>query len=69
MSRLSSGDDPKHNGRNEIPHPDVIPEAKRATKAEHNMSLPQTLKMYPHAVGWSVLFSTYLVMEGYDNAL
>ncbi|KAI2787867.1 General alpha-glucoside permease [Penicillium oxalicum] len=47
----------------------VRPEAKRATEAEHKMSFRQSLRTYPHAVGWSVLFSTALVMEGYDNAL
>lgn len=30
------------------------------------MGLLQAIKTYPNAVGWSVLASTALVMEGYD---
>ncbi|KAJ5993039.1 General alpha-glucoside permease [Penicillium sp. IBT 35674x] len=44
-------------------------EANRATKTEHKMGLWQGIRTYPHAVGWSVLFSSALIMEGYDNAL
>lgn len=61
--------EPREELESEIISHDVISEAKRATEVEHNMSLRQALKTYPHAVGWSILFSTALVMEGYDNAL
>ncbi|OJJ45236.1 hypothetical protein ASPZODRAFT_143882 [Penicilliopsis zonata CBS 506.65] len=44
-------------------------DAHRAVAAEQKMSLWQGLKTYPHAVGWSILFSTALVMEGYDTTL
>ncbi|KZT61596.1 putative maltose permease [Calocera cornea HHB12733] len=33
------------------------------------MSLGQALRLYPKAVGWSVLLSTAVVMEGYDTNL
>jgi SP family general alpha glucoside:H+ symporter-like MFS transporter len=33
------------------------------------MSLLQGLRLYPKAVGWSVLISTLIVMEGYDVCL
>lgn len=44
-------------------------EASQAAAAEHNMSLWQAIKTYPKAIGWSVLLSSTLVMEGYDLAL
>lgn len=44
-------------------------EAKDATEYEHNMSFMQAIKLYPKAVGWSVLLSTAIVMEGYDVVL
>ncbi|KAF7563238.1 hypothetical protein G7046_g869 [Stylonectria norvegica] len=44
-------------------------EAKVAADAEHQMSLWQAIKTYPKAIGWSVLLSTTLIMEGYDLAL
>lgn len=44
-------------------------DAREATEAEHNLTLTQALKMYPQAVGWSVLVSTACVMEGYDMAV
>lgn len=43
--------------------------AKAATEKEQKMSLWQGLKLYPKAVGWSVLISTCIVMEGYDISL
>jgi SP family general alpha glucoside:H+ symporter-like MFS transporter len=44
-------------------------EASVATRAEHEMTLWQGLKLYPKAVGWSMLLSTAIVMEGYDVVL
>jgi SP family general alpha glucoside:H+ symporter-like MFS transporter len=44
-------------------------EAKDATEREHQMSLMQAIKLYPKAVGWSVLLSTAIIMEGYDVVL
>lgn len=47
----------------------VVAGAQLATEQEHTMSLWQGLKLYPKAIGWSVLFSTAIVMEGYDVVL
>jgi MFS transporter, SP family, general alpha glucoside:H+ symporter len=57
--------------QNEIPS-DVMArahEASQASDTEKAMTLWQGLKAYPKAVGWSILLSTALVMEGYDTAL
>lgn len=48
---------------------DVIYNAQRATEKEHNMTLWQGIKLYPKAVGWSILISTCICMEGYDVCL
>lgn len=42
-----------------------IQEAKLATEQEQAMSLWQGIKLYPKAIGWSVLLSTAIIMEGY----
>lgn len=47
----------------------VTDDAQKATEAEHSMTLMQGLKAYPKAVGWSVLLSTCIVMEGFDLVL
>lgn len=44
-------------------------DAKQAAAAEQSMSLLQAIKTYPKAIGWSVLLSSTLIMEGYDLAL
>lgn len=44
-------------------------EAKTAAETEHQMSLWEAVKTYPKAIGWSVLLSSTLIMEGYDLAL
>ncbi|KAK7927208.1 hypothetical protein PG985_004206 [Apiospora marii] len=44
-------------------------EAKHAADAEQQMSLWTAMKLYPKAIGWSVLLSSTLIMEGYDLAL
>ena len=44
----------------------VVDEAKDATEYEHKMGIIESIRLYPKAVGWSVLASTALVMEGYD---
>ncbi|KAK2598390.1 hypothetical protein N8I77_011810 [Diaporthe amygdali] len=43
--------------------------AQNAASEEKTMSLRQALKLYPKAIGWSVLLSSTLIMEGYDLAL
>lgn len=47
----------------------VINNAKAATDKEQQMTLMQGIKLYPKAVGWSVLISTCIAMEGYDISL
>ena len=47
----------------------VINEAELATAKEHSMTLWQGIKLYPKAMGWSVFFSTAIIMEGYDAVL
>ena len=53
-------------------NPDVAEmniEAKEAVQVEKAMTFAQAIKLYPKAVGWSILLSTAIVMEGYDTAL
>ncbi|KAJ0272735.1 hypothetical protein COL922a_014619, partial [Colletotrichum nupharicola] len=47
----------------------VIQDPRLATEKEHKMSLLQGLKLYPKAVGWSILISAAIIMEGYDVVL
>ncbi|KAF2826131.1 sugar transporter [Ophiobolus disseminans] len=47
----------------------VTSDARNATEKEHNMTLMQGIKLYPKAIGWSILISTCIVMEGYDVCL
>jgi SP family general alpha glucoside:H+ symporter-like MFS transporter len=44
-------------------------EASGAANKEKEMTLKQAIKLYPKAVGWSMLLSTAIVMEGYDVIL
>ncbi|KAH7139480.1 general substrate transporter [Dendryphion nanum] len=44
-------------------------EAQHAASDEKAMSVFQAIKLYPKAVGWSVVLSSALIMEGYDLAL
>jgi SP family general alpha glucoside:H+ symporter-like MFS transporter len=50
-------------------HPDVIDHARAAADKEQKMTLMQGIKLYPKAVGWSILISTCIVMEGFDIVL
>ncbi|KIL95643.1 mfs sp general alpha glucoside:h+ symporter [Fusarium avenaceum] len=50
-------------------HPDIIDHARSAADKEQRMTLMQGIKLYPKAVGWSVLISTCIVMEGFDIVL
>ena len=51
----------------ELKHPNDG--AFHATTQEKNMTLLQAVKLYPKAIGWSMVLSTALVMEGYDLLL
>ena len=48
---------------------EVTRNAKTATDKEHKMTLLQGVRLYPKAVGWSLLISTCIAMEGYDVCL
>lgn len=53
-------------------NPDIIDmtkDAAKATESEHNMTLIQGLRLYPKAVGWSILLSCTIIMEGFDIVL
>ena len=43
--------------------------AANATAAEHKMSLLDGIRTYPKAMGWSVLMSASIIMEGFDHVL
>lgn len=47
----------------------ILVDSAKATEAEHNMSFFQSLKLYPKAVGFSVLLSAAIIMEGFDIVL
>lgn len=49
--------------------PQIHFEARNATENERNMTLRQALQLYPKAVLFSVIFSTAVIMEGYDLSL
>src|SRR6266516_5495466 len=44
-------------------------DAKAGAQAEHRMTFLQCMRLYPKAIGWSVMLSLTIVMEGYDTAL
>ena len=55
-----------------VANPDLVNltvEAKQATNSEKTMSFKQAFNLYKKAMLFSVLFSTAIVMEGYDTAL
>lgn len=47
----------------------MIRGAKAATDKEQSMTLMQGIKLYPKAIGWSMLISACIIMEGYDICL
>ncbi|KAK9238567.1 general substrate transporter [Lipomyces kononenkoae] len=47
----------------------LLVEAKEATSLEHQMTVWHALRVYPKAVGWSILLSLAIIMEGYDTLL
>jgi MFS transporter, SP family, general alpha glucoside:H+ symporter len=49
--------------------PQINQEARNATANELNMTLGEAFRLYPKAVLFSVIFSTAVVMEGYDLSL
>lgn len=63
MSKLEEQQVQVHEDEN------LVREAAAAAEAERKMGLWAALKLYPHAVGWSILLSTAVIMEGYDVVL
>jgi SP family general alpha glucoside:H+ symporter-like MFS transporter len=43
--------------------------AAAATEAEKLMSLREAVRTYPKAIGWSILLSSAIIMEGFDQVL
>ncbi len=48
---------------------DLKRDARAATEKEQTMSLMEGIRQYPKAIGWSMLISTCIVMEGYQVCL
>ncbi|KIM93247.1 hypothetical protein OIDMADRAFT_138157 [Oidiodendron maius Zn] len=48
---------------------DLVADAEDATAREHELTFIQAIKLWPKAVGWSMLISAALVMDGYDTKL
>jgi SP family general alpha glucoside:H+ symporter-like MFS transporter len=48
---------------------EITENAQAATSFEHEMTFSDALKLYPKAIGFSVILSLAIVMEGYDTAL
>lgn len=44
-------------------------EAVAATNREHELTFRDALRLYPKAIMFSLIFSTAIIMEGYDLAL
>lgn len=49
-----------------LPSKSTVIEAEAATAREHDLSIWQAVKAYRKAIGWSLLFSSAIIMEGYD---
>jgi SP family general alpha glucoside:H+ symporter-like MFS transporter len=43
--------------------------ALAGTEAEKRMGILEGIRLYPKAIGWSILLSTAIIMEGYDTTL
>lgn len=71
LDRPTAGSDVKHAETPVANHDadQLADEARHASSKEQQMTLWAALKLYPKAVGWSMLLSSTLIMEGYDLAL
>ncbi|KAI1421726.1 general alpha-glucoside permease [Xylaria sp. FL1777] len=47
----------------------LVNEADEANERERGMTLRHAFKVYPKAIGWSMLLSSCLIMEGYQTAV
>ncbi|KAI0173131.1 sugar transporter [Hypoxylon sp. FL1284] len=75
---MATGDEDAHGAEKSQKHADsvnamqdeaLVSEARHAADTEQEMTLLKSIKLYPKAIGWSVLLSSTLIMEGYDLAL
>jgi SP family general alpha glucoside:H+ symporter-like MFS transporter len=48
---------------------DLVADAEDATTREHELTFIQAINLWPKAVGWSMLMSAALIMDGYDTKL
>jgi SP family general alpha glucoside:H+ symporter-like MFS transporter len=60
---------PAHHDEEPAPLKDRAADAKQAADGEQAMTIMQAIRTYPKAIGWSILLSSTLIMEGYDLAL
>lgn len=44
-------------------------EAKNAARHEHELTVRDALRLYPKAIIFSIIFSSAVIMEGYDLSL
>jgi SP family general alpha glucoside:H+ symporter-like MFS transporter len=47
----------------------LIDSSGATVKAEHRLAITDALRLYPKAIGWSILLSLTIVMEGYDLSI
>ncbi|KAH9907849.1 sugar transporter-domain-containing protein [Xylariomycetidae sp. FL2044] len=47
----------------------LVNEANEANDREKDMELSEAFKVYPKAIGWSMLISSCIIMEGYGTAV
>ncbi|KAK7425783.1 hypothetical protein QQZ08_007759 [Neonectria magnoliae] len=48
---------------------DQTRQAKNVADREHDLSLKEAIQLCPKAIGFSLLFSTAIIMEGYNLTL
>lgn len=71
----TSSNVPGHNAgeietkRTQQPDEQLIEDVDNADNEEKNLGFLAAIRLYPKAVGWSVLLSTAIIMEGYDLKL
>ena len=68
ISTAEHREDLGRNENNESLAKAIFHGAQEATTTEHKLTPLDGFRMYPKAVGWSVLVSMAVVMDGYDQA-
>lgn len=66
---MESPDLQTKESHHETPSHSFAQDAKLATDKEQSMTLMQGIRLYPKAIGWSIVISTCIAMEGYDLCL